>query len=491
MDDPKTGNVGDPPISSLNGKMVYTIDTELPIGSLNYLPEFLEKYYTTRPKQDFSIHDVRRISIDEMRSIAFRVQLPERDQYVDVEVLASVPITVSMGLSNPSIARGVADAIHDDLMLSVQVFEEEIRKTILYLAFMPGEELTQESEEGGGWIERIFTDSMINFYIILIAFSFIFLFFFGIYAPIILVALQFLILIFAGKLLGRGGKWTVTEERSEIILLQYQLSREEYKNFRKNYAKKLPEIKRKIYDRTFNKDQEISCDTALEVFREYGVECKPGNFSLKKVNLFEIVKRAAQKFKVPLPKIVVANTMVPNAAATGVSPSMGTVLINTGAMVQLEEDELFNIVGHEMSHLRARDPIVLFFVSSTEFLLRFYLIWPFIYSFFFLYFFIAMFLIYFFGKFLEARADLDSAVVIGQPKVLAESLRKIGFRRLIYTMGGPKAKSYRLREWLRFDPHPPLYFRVERLEGLKEPVEIRHTFIRSIGDCLRGFAAAI
>ncbi len=491
MEAPKTGNSRDLQRNSVSGKLVYSIDTELPAGSLVYLPEFLEKYYTTRPKKDFSIHDVRRIAIDDTHGISFRVQLPERYHYLDVEVLASIPINVSMRMSTTSIARSIADAIYDDLMLSVQIFEEEMRKTILYLAFMPREELTQESEEEEGWIEKIFTDSMINFYIILIAFSFFFLFFFGIYAPIILVGLQFLILIFAGKILGRRGKWMITEERSEVTLLQYQLSQEEYRNFREKHAKKLTEIKRKIYERTLYRDQEISCDTAHEIFQEYGVECRPGNFSIKRINLFKIVKKAAQKFNLPIPRIVVSNAMIPNAAATGISPSVGTVLVTTGAMVQLEEDELFNVVGHEMSHLKARDPIILFFVSSAEFLLRFYLIWPLIYSFFFLYFFLAMFLIYFFGKFLEARADLDSAVVLGQPKVMAESLRKIGFRRLIYTMGGPRAKSYRLREWLRFDPHPPLYFRVERLEELEEPIEIKHTFIRSVGDCLKGFFAAI
>jgi len=99
----------------------------------------------------------------------------------------------------------------------------------------------------------------------------------------------------------------------------------------------------------------------------------------------------------------------------------------------------------------------------------------------------AMGLVYFFGKFLEGRADLDSAKVIGKPKVMAEAPRKIGFRRLfpIYKREA-EFRSYRVLEWLQLDPHPPIYFRVERLDNLSEPQKIRNTFLKSIKDNLKG-----
>ena len=51
---------------------------------------------------------------------------------------------------------------------------------------------------------------------------------------------------------------------------------------------------------------------------------------VKMVDVYNIVKTAAEKFNLPIPKIVISNTMVPNAAATGPSPSRGLVLITTG-----------------------------------------------------------------------------------------------------------------------------------------------------------------
>jgi heat shock protein HtpX len=130
-----------------------------------------------------------------------------------------------------------------------------------------------------------------------------------------------------------------------------------------------------------------------------------------------------------------------------------------------------------------------------EFLMRFYVFLPYIalfgLLFFWVYFIVAIGLIYFFGKFLEGRADLDSAKVIGQPKVMAEALRKIGFKRLfpLYKRE-PEFSGYRRTEWLRFDPHPPTYHRIAQLDSLKEPEKIKHTFFRTVKENLKSFLKA-
>jgi heat shock protein HtpX len=110
---------------------------------------------------------------------------------------------------------------------------------------------------------------------------------------------------------------------------------------------------------------------------------------------------------------------------------------------------------------------------------------------FWLYFILALGVIFFFGKFLESRADLDSANVLGKPKVLAEALRKIAFKRLfpLYKRE-PEFSGYRRMEWLQLDPHPPIYFRIAQLDSLEEPVRIQHTFLMAVKDNLRGFLRA-
>jgi heat shock protein HtpX len=104
-----------------------------------------------------------------------------------------------------------------------------------------------------------------------------------------------------------------------------------------------------------------------------------------------------------------------------------------------------------------------------------------------LYFWAVMTFIYFIAKFFEARADLISAIVVGQPKILAEALEKIGFKRLLYE----RVPSYRFQEWITLEPHPPIYFRVNRLEKLEVPVKVRHPLVKSAKDVTNGFFASL
>jgi heat shock protein HtpX len=69
---------------------------------------------------------------------------------------------------------------------------------------------------------------------------------------------------------------------------------------------------------------------------------------------------------------------------------------------------------------------------------------------------------------------------------LAEALEKIGFRRLQFE----RAPSYRVQEWLSWDPHPPIYFRVDRLEKMRNPEKAEHPLLQSIKDVIKGFFAS-
>lgn len=220
--------------------------------------------------------------------------------------------------------------------------------------------------------------------------------------------------------------------------------------------------------------------------------CKPENLYKEKVNVYQLVEKTADKFGFPMPQIVVSNTMIPNAAASGPSPSRSVVLLTTGLLVQLKDDEILSVLGHEFGHLKGRDPLLLYGLTGAEFLFRFYVLiplFPFIFFsyLFLLYFWVVMTIIYFIAKFFEARAELVSAIVIGQPKVLAEALEKMGFKRLLYE----RVPSYRFQEWISLEPHPPIYFRVNRLEKLKTPVDIKHPLIESARDVTNGFFASL
>ena len=464
----------------------FVIDTELLSHDFDELFAFINYNYILPSKEQFA--DVKRTTVNNVHILSFTAISPQDNWYVDVEMREGRPIQVKM-VPSYGITKEALDELKEDLMINVQLFEEKIRETTLYFTWIEGEKVIPEKppQTRSKLIHRLFSGSMLLFFVIIIAVSILLSIVFGPYLPIALVAFQLVTVLLSDRILIRTGDWRVTERNPSVHLFEYHLPVDEHRNFQKKFsADKLTKIKTEIYKRTFGVGKELNCESVAEILSKYGFECVPEEMSTKTVNVYEIVKKASDRFGLPMPRIAIVNTMLPNAAASGPSPSRGVVLITTGLLVQLEYEEILSVVGHEFSHLKGRDPLVLFGLTSGEYLLRVYVLWPYIVSFGLLYLIISLGLVYFVAKFFEARADLESAIKIGQPRILAEALEKIGFHRL----QSERVPSYRILEWTGLDPHPPIYFRVSRLEKLQAPEEVKHPLIQSMKDNIRGFFAA-
>ena len=79
--------------------------------------------------------------------------------------------------------------------------------------------------------------------------------------------------------------------------------------------------------------------------------------------LHDIIERLASKNGIPKPKVAVVNTQVPNAFATGKSPKSSLVAVTSGILNLLDDDELEAVIGHELTHVRSRDILVLTLAS--------------------------------------------------------------------------------------------------------------------------------
>jgi heat shock protein HtpX len=79
--------------------------------------------------------------------------------------------------------------------------------------------------------------------------------------------------------------------------------------------------------------------------------------------LHEIVERLSTNSGLPIPKVAIVNSNVPNAFATGKSPKSSLVAVTTGLLDLLDNDELEAVIGHELSHVRSRDVLVLTLAS--------------------------------------------------------------------------------------------------------------------------------
>jgi heat shock protein HtpX len=466
----------------------YTIEAEIPVSYMSSLLDFVYQKYI-QPRQEL-FTDVSRAEVDGYPGLRFVALDASKNRSLEITVKGSKPLELKITLLGEKVKEETANQVRQDILIVAEMFEEKVREGTLFFAWREGERIVPEKVSGKEKkpLNRIFLETQVFLVVIFITLGLFLFFILGPYTPIVLLAFQFIFVVYSPKIIERVSDWRITKENPTIHLLEYSLPIQEHDNFREEYPpEKIAEMKKEVYQETIAKNGEIDCETTGQIFRKYGLECSAENLSVKKVNVYELVKKVADKFHFKVPQIVVSNTLAPNAAASGPSPSRGVVLITTGALVQLEEDELLSVLGHEFGHLRGHDPFWLYGLSAVQYLLWFYVIFGFFPTsslvLLLIYFWVLSTITYFIAKFFEARADLTSAIVMGQPNILANALEEIGFKRLLYE----RVPSYRLQEWVSFDPHPPIYFRVDRLRKFGTGTKIEHPLLQSARDVTRGF----
>lgn len=71
--------------------------------------------------------------------------------------------------------------------------------------------------------------------------------------------------------------------------------------------------------------------------------------------LYGLVENLAANAELPMPKVCIIESEVPNAFATGRNPSHAAVAVTTGIMRALDYNELSGVLGHELAHVKNRD----------------------------------------------------------------------------------------------------------------------------------------
>ena len=74
--------------------------------------------------------------------------------------------------------------------------------------------------------------------------------------------------------------------------------------------------------------------------------------------LWAIVEKLAQNAQLPMPRVYVIDTEVPNAFATGRNPDHAAVAVTTGLMKALDYNEISGVLGHELAHVKHRDILI-------------------------------------------------------------------------------------------------------------------------------------
>jgi heat shock protein HtpX len=162
--------------------------------------------------------------------------------------------------------------------------------------------------------------------------------------------------------------------------------------------------------------------------------------------LFDTVERLAAMAELPMPRVAIVDTDVPNAFATGRNPKHAVVAVTTGLMRRLEQPELEGVLAHELTHIKTRDvrtmTLASFFAMLAALITRFAFygslfgggrdrdsngppIWLILLVVSWVTYIISFILIQMISRYREYAADRGAAIITGAPEYLMSALQKI------------------------------------------------------------------
>lgn len=151
--------------------------------------------------------------------------------------------------------------------------------------------------------------------------------------------------------------------------------------------------------------------------------------------LYGMVQRLATDAHMPIPRVGISQLGIPNAFAFGRSKRDGRVCVTRGLLSILNDEELEGVVGHELSHLRHRDMIVLTTLSVIP-MIAYFIYFSFLFqrrrgeatiiavAAFALYF-ISNLIVLYVSRIREYYADMGSVELTRKPQALASALYRI------------------------------------------------------------------
>ncbi len=208
--------------------------------------------------------------------------------------------------------------------------------------------------------------------------------------------------------------------------------------------------------------------------------------------LHAMIRRLTTRADLPMPRVAIMETSVPNAFATGRNPEKAVVAVTSGLMNTLNRDEVEAVLAHELSHVKNRDVRTLTIASFLSTVAFFVMRWAMFAGMFgrrsngsfililvvsVIVWFVSFLLIRALSRYREFSADAGSAMITGKPDSLISALNKISGR--MERIGNDDKKGVEGMNAFfiipalskgsilsLFSTHPPIQNRIERLQRM-------------------------
>jgi len=214
--------------------------------------------------------------------------------------------------------------------------------------------------------------------------------------------------------------------------------------------------------------------------------------------IHDMVRRLCQNADLPMPKIAVVKTAMPNAFATGRNQKHAVVAVTTGLLSRLNESEVEAVLAHELTHIKNRDMMVMTIATFLSSLAQMLVQWlPFmgggdrdrdsgsnaalllVVSL--VVWIVSFILIRTLSRYREFAADRGAAIITGQPSHLISALTKISGSRVptedLRRVEGPVSALF-ITPALSgsslsklFSTHPTLEARIDALQRIEMELE--------------------